>query len=499
MLPVLPSARRAASPGAALAAALLGFFVITLDALVVNVALPDIRDDLGGGMTGLQWVIDGYTLMFAALLLSAGSLSDRIGARRAFGAGLAVFIAASAGCGLATGLPALVAARLIQGVGAAVMMPTSLALIREAYTDPVKRGRAVALWAVGGAVASAAGPVAGGAASLISWRMIFFINLPVGAAALALLARAARSPRRKAPLGITGQTTAVLTMGALTYGAIEAGADGFTAHQVWAAVAIALAAGVVFLTAQARGKHPMVPLDLLRSRTMAISAGAGFAFMTGFYGMVFLFSIYLQQERGLSPLATGLAFVPMTALSAFVNPVSARAAERFGPRVPIATGLFLMTAGLTLLAAVPYSAPTWALALLMLPVGLGGPLAMPPTTALLVNSVPAQQTGAAGGVFNTSRQLGGALAVAVFGALIADQSHFLPGLRTSLLIAALVVFAAATATLCLKPAPASLRDLTGPMPLPALQGDQPMATWTHDESAGGERLRRPRRSPCPDP
>ncbi|MEU6655660.1 MFS transporter [Streptomyces sp. NPDC046900] len=468
--------RRRGQPAAALAAALLGFFVITLDALVVNVALPAIRTDLGGGISGLQWVIDGYTLMFAALLLSAGSLSDRIGARRSFGLGLAVFVAASAACGLSPSLPVLIAARLVQGAGAAAMMPTSLALIREAYTDPVKRARAVALWAVGGAVASAAGPAAGGAASLISWRMIFFINLPVGLAALLLLSRTAYSPRQPAPFDVTGQVSAVIAMSALTFATIEAGEHGFTAPPVWAAAVLTLLATAVFVRVQSRAAHPMVPLGLLRRRTVVISCSAGFAFMAGFYGMVFLFSLYLQQQRGLSALATGTAFVPMTMLSAFINPLSARAAERFGPRIPIAFGLFLMTAGLIALAAVPGSTPTWALALLMLPVGMGGPLAMPPTTALLVNSVPARQTGTASGVFNTSRQLGGAIAVAVFGALIADPAHMLTGVRTSLLLAAAVVGAAAVAACFLRP---DMDHPTGPGLDPAPSQNQTGGSEQH--------------------
>ena len=159
----------AARTGLALAAALLGFFVITLDAVVVNVALPAIRNELGGGMTGLQWVLDGYTLMFAALLLSAGSLSDRLGARRAFGAGLALFVAASVACGLAPSLGALVVARFVQGAAAAVMMPSSMALIGQAYPDPTRRARAVAIWAMGGAIASSSGPVLGGFLTLINW------------------------------------------------------------------------------------------------------------------------------------------------------------------------------------------------------------------------------------------------------------------------------------------------------------------------------------------
>ncbi|MFC1415050.1 MFS transporter [Streptacidiphilus cavernicola] len=305
-------------------------------------------------------------------------------------------------------------------------MPTSLALIRGAYPDPVRRGRAVALWAVGGAVASAAGPVAGGAASLVSWRIIFFINLPVGALALALLAFTARSPRRRTPFDATGRISAVVAMAALTFAAIEAGSVGPAAPRVWVAALLALGAAVVFVRAQIHADHPMVPLGLLRRPAVMVACSTGFAFMVACYGMVFVFSIYLQQQRGLSPLATGLAFVPMTVLSAFINPLFARAAERYGHRVPIVTGMLLMTTGLTLLAVAPAHTPTWALALLMLPVGMGGPLAMPPTTALLVNSVPAHQTGIASGVFNTSRQLGGALSVAVFGALIADQHTSCP-------------------------------------------------------------------------
>ncbi|HEU0087258.1 MAG TPA: MFS transporter [Pseudonocardiaceae bacterium] len=230
-----PADRRVRS---ALAAAVLGFFVVTLDAVVVNVALPSIRADLGGGVAGLQWVVDGYPLMFAALLLTAGLLTDRIGARRAFGAGLAVSVVASVTCGLAPTLSALVAARFVQGSAAAVMMPSSMALIRQAFPDPGARGRAVAVWAMGGAVASSSGPVLGGVLDLVDWRWIFFINLPVGAVALTLLARVSRSARRDTPFDWIGQVTAVAAVGGLVYGAIEAGADGLTAPRVLAGFAV---------------------------------------------------------------------------------------------------------------------------------------------------------------------------------------------------------------------------------------------------------------------
>jgi MFS transporter, DHA2 family, methylenomycin A resistance protein len=448
--PRAPRAARARrAPGWSLAAALLGFFMVTLDAVIVNVALPDIRRELASGMSGLQWVVDGYTLMFAALLLSAGSLADRIGARRASVAGMAVFVLASVACGLAPGTGFLVAARLVQGSAAAAMMPSSMALISHAYPDPVRRGRAVALWSMGGVAASTSGPVLSGLLTLVSWRLIFFVNVPAGVAALALLARTAPSPRHSVPFDWAGQGAAVLAMGGLTYGAIEAGVAGITAPRVMAAFAVAAAAGVAFGGLQARGRHPMMPLDLFRSRTVCIAVAAGFAFMVGYYGLPFVMSLYLQQLRGLSALGTGIAFLPMMLIGGALTPFTARLAERFGARALITTGLASMIGGLVAIAMMPGSTPVAVLAVLMMLVGLAGPLVMPPVIALLLDAVPARRAGVASGVLNTSRQAGGALAIAVFGALLASRATFLHGLRVSLLIAAAIALAAAAVSLLL--------------------------------------------------
>jgi DHA2 family methylenomycin A resistance protein-like MFS transporter len=301
---VADGAPASAHPHGALAAAVLGFFVITLDAVIVNVALPAIRTDLGGGIGGLQWVVDGYTLMFAALLLTAGSVTDRFGARRAFGAGMVLFVVASAACRTAPTLSALVAARFLQGTAAAVLMPSSMALIRQAYPHPVARGRAVAVWAMGGALASTSGPLLGGVLELLDWRWIFAVNLPVGAAALALVARVAPSPRRATPVDWAGQVTAAAAMGGLTYGAIEAGTAGLTAPRVLPAFAVALVALATFVRVQARVTHPMVPPRLFRSRTVVIVMATGFAFMVGYYGLPFVASLFLQQQRGAALTST---------------------------------------------------------------------------------------------------------------------------------------------------------------------------------------------------
>ncbi|MGH8994489.1 MAG: MFS transporter [Acidimicrobiales bacterium] len=437
-------------PGWALAGAVLANFMVILDAVVVNVALPSIRHDLGGGITGLQWVVDGYTLLFAAFLLSAGALSDRIGARRAFAAGTAVFMVASAACGLSSSLGMLVAARLVQGTAAAVMVPASMALIRHTFGDQARRARAVAMWAVGGAIAASAGPVLGGVLTLVSWRAIFFVNVPVGAVTLILLARSGRSPRRPVPLDWMGQVTAVAAMGGVTYGAIDVGAHGFAAPSVVAAFTIGLVGLAGFVVSQSRGAHPMVPLGLFRSRNLSVATVVGFAFMVGYYGLPFVMSLYLQTQRGLSALMTGVAFLPMMLSGAALTAYSARLIELVGARRLISGGLVVMAGGLGLLAVVPLSLPVWGIALLMVLVGVTGPLIMPPATAVLLDSIPAHQAGTASGVFNTSRQIGGALAIAVFGALLTQPADFIHGVRVSLLIGAVVALAAAAVGLLLR-------------------------------------------------
>ncbi|MER5886381.1 MFS transporter [Streptomyces sp. NPDC001941] len=430
------------SPAVALTTAMLGFALITLDTSVVNVALPAIGADLGTGLSGLQWVVDAYTLAFAALLLSTGALSDRVGASRAYAAGVVVFTLASAACGLAPGLSSLVAARVVQGVAAAVMLPASLALVREAYADPARRGRAVSLWAAGGTVTVALGPVAGGAlTSAWSWRGIFFINLPLGLLALVLLGRVARSERRPAPLDVPGQLAAVVGLGALTYAAIEGGTAG-----LWA-LGVAVVAFAAFLVAEARSPHPLVPPGLLRSAGVAVPLAAGAAASVAFYGMVFVLGLYFQQVLGLSALGAGLMFLPMTALLAGVNLLSARVAARRGPRLPIVTGQAVAVLGLLALLGVDYGDPDLSrplLAVLMVPLSLGVGFALPPLIAAMMEAVPAERAGTAAGLLNAVRQTAGGLSIAVFGSLVAGG--FATGVRASLLVSAVLLAVTALAS-----------------------------------------------------
>ncbi|MDQ0990188.1 MFS transporter [Streptomyces sp. V3I7] len=416
-------------PAVALAAALLGFALITLDASVVNVALPAIGSSLGGGLSGLQWVVDAYTLPFAALMLSTGALADRAGASRAYGLGIAVFTLASAACGFAPALPVLIGARVVQGVAAAVVLPASLALVRQAYTDPARRSRAVAAWAAGGSVAVALGPVAGGALTTAwDWRGIFFVNLPLGVVALALLTRTRRSERRPAPLDLPGQATAVIALTALTFAVIEGG----TTRAV--AFVVAVTAAVLFVRTEARQPHPVVPPALFRDRAVRVAVAAGAACSVAFYGVVFLFSLFFQQAQGRSALYVGLMFLPMTGLIAVTNVVSGKLAQRYGPRPPMLAGQALAVLGLLGLLTVGTRTPATLVAVLLIPLALGCALAIPPLTALMLDAVPAERAGVAAGVLNAARQVSGGLGIAVFGALVAGG--FATGMRTSLAVAA---------------------------------------------------------------
>ncbi|ATL67640.1 MFS transporter [Nocardia terpenica] len=449
-----PTAVRTGSPSArVLIPALFGSFVIVLDASAVNVAVPVLGRELGASVSGLQWVLDGYTLMFAALMLSAGALADRIGAGRAFSIGLAGFTLASVACGAAPNLGTLIGARFVQGIAAALVLPSSLSLVRQGFADPARRAWALSMWAVAGSVAIAGGPVAGGVLTgMVSWRAIFLINVPFGIAALVFVARMAPSPRRAAPLDLLGQATAVLASAALTFALIEGGQAGFGSGPVLGALVLTVLSGAAFFAVESRVEQPMVPLGMFRARGVSITMAVGFAFNAAFYGIVFLLSLYLQQVRGLSAPATGAAFVPMMAIIGLANVSSPRVAARFGPRVPIVGGLLLVVLGSILLLAVHDSTPAALLAVLAVPVGAGGGLLVPTVMSVLLEAVPADRSGMASGVFNAIRQMGAAMAVAVYGSLVAGGAGFHHGMTVDLLIGAALVLSSAVGALALRTA-----------------------------------------------
>ena len=415
----------------------LGYFMVILDATAVNLALPALRQDLGGGITGLQWVVDGYTLAFAALLLSSGVAGDRFGPRRVFLTGLVLFTAASAGCALAPAIGVLVLIRLIQGAAAALLVPSSLALLQASYPDRAGRARAVGLWGGIGGLAAASGPVLGGAlTAAASWRLVFAINIPVGLLAWWLTRRRVASPagqrdRRGDPIG---QITAIVALTALVAGLIEAGQQGWVSWPVAAGLAIAAAGTAAFVAAQRRVRSPMLPLPLLRRPALSGGSIVGLLINLGFYGQLFAYSLYLQQVRGDSPLIAGLSLLPEAAAVPVASVLSGRLTSRRGPRVTMITGLMLGAAGLLGLIVTAHGTPYWVLVLPMVAAGSGMALTMPAATTAVMDAAPDNRSGTAAGLINTARQVGGALGVAVAGSLVSGAVGFVPGLHVALAV-----------------------------------------------------------------
>ncbi|MEU6172696.1 MFS transporter [Streptantibioticus parmotrematis] len=446
---------REPAPWLPLLAVSLGFFMVILDVTVVTVAVPSIGTALRAGSSSLQWIVDGYTLVFACLMLPCGALGDRFGHRRAFVAGLLAFGAASAACGVSTTAAALVAARLAQGVGAALMVPASLALLRAAYPEPAARARAFGVWGAVSGLGAAAGPLVGGLAVWgLSWRAVFLVNLPFALLALVLTRRYVPSPGpdRGARVAVVPQLACVAGLAAVTGGLNEAGARGWSDPLVLGC----LAGGVLSLgcavplarggtrrrgeRAERRWRREPVRGEREsrreRARRLGLSGGCavGLLLNLGFYGLLFLATLYFQRQRGYGPLDAGLALLPMFVVMAGSSFVSGRLAARTGPRLPMTAGLLTGAAGLAgwLLAGphTPYAVLVAPMALS----GLGTSFAMPAATTAVMESAPDGRSGAAAAGLNAARQVGSALGVALFGSVAASRP--LAGLHLAALLAA---------------------------------------------------------------
>jgi len=399
----------------------LAYCMIILDGSVLNVAVPAIRHDLGSSMAAVQWVIAGYTLPLAALLLTAGVLGDRFGLRRMLLAGIAVFTAASAACALAPDVLALIAARAVQGIGAAALLPATLALIPHMFRDPADRARAAVIWVAAGSLSAAAGPLVGGfLIDAFGWRSIFVINLPIGLISAALAAMTVPStPVTRVPLDRAGQVTAAAALGLIAAGLILGGSSGWGSPASAGTLAAGVAALAGFWLAERRGRHPMVPPSFFRERVRAaavLSAGLmGFTF----YGTLFAMSLYFQQSRGYSPGSAGLAVLPLTAGSAIGPLVAYRPlSRRFGHAAMLLAGFACAAAGVAVLGwtGVSTSYPQIFAGLLL--AGGASTIAFSALTSLLMDSVPPAHSGLASGLQNTSRQTGALVTVSVIGSVL---------------------------------------------------------------------------------
>lgn len=428
------------------------FIIVQLDVTIVNVALPEIGRELGAGVSQLQWVVDAYTLGFAVFLLSAGAIGDRFGSRAVFLGGFALFTLASLACALAPDALTLNLARAAQGIGAALLVPSSLAILNVAYAGDRKQlAKAIAWWTAAGGVSIAAGPVLGGVLmAWFGWRSIFWVNIPICLIGFWLTLRVVPVVRHDGParrFDIPGQILAVIALTAFIGAVIEVHALGLTHPAVIAALLTALIAAVLFLQVQRRSAAPMLPLKLFKLAGFTPAVLFGVFVNFAYYGVIFILSFYLQTVRGFSVLHAGLIFLPLTGTFLFANIASGWLQSRVGSRLPMIIGGLIGASGYALLAlfGISESASFWAMlpGLALIPAGMG--LAVPAMTTAILASVERSQGGTASAVLNTARQVGGAMGVAVYGALVAAPATaaMLSGIQIALGVSTVLLLAGA--------------------------------------------------------
>jgi DHA2 family methylenomycin A resistance protein-like MFS transporter len=403
----------------------LSYFMLLLDSTILNVALPSIEKQLHGSVASLQWVVNSYTLVFASFLLSSGSIGDRYGVRRTFRLGLAIFTLASFLCSLSPTIEILVTARVIQGLGAALMVPASLSLIAHLFTEPQEQAKAVAIWAGIGSIAVAFGPTLGGLlVEFLGWRSVFLINIPFGILALllTLFNLPATPERQESSLDLPGQALAILACCTLTYGLIEWGHVAPT--ELMMAFVIAIISGAAFIAVERRRAHPMLPLSLFRSWRVSATMLVGLVYQFSFYSLIFVFSLFFQQFYGYRALEAGLAFMPQTILGSAAILFATRWIMRWlRPRTSLAIGMLLGAVGM-LVIFIGIHMGFLLIAVGEALVGVTASFIVTPMTTVILASVGKEQSGIASACLNAARQMGGVLGVALLGTVLGSQALF---------------------------------------------------------------------------
>lgn len=427
--------------GLALTGICLGFFLVLFDATAVNVATGGIAHGLGASVVTLQWVLNAYTVAFAALILTAGGLGDIWGARRVYQGGAALFAVASTVCAVAPDPGVLVAARAVQGIGAAAVVPCSLALIAHRYPEPTARARALGIWGGVSGIGLTAGPVIGGwLVAALGWRSVFLVVVPVAAVSIALIAaRTVEVPRHSAArLDMVGQALAIASLVALTAALTMTSTLGWGSVPVLGLLAVAVLGGACFVVTEHRAGEPMLPPTLFRSGAFSGASGVGLLFNFGLYGVLFCVTIFLEHTLRRSTAITGVALLPLTAVITLGALFSGRVTSRFGPRVPMAFGLFGGLLGTCLLAVFGDRSGAVALAGFGAIMGCVG-LCMPAMTGVALAGAGPRRAGLGAATLNAARQGGGALGVALLGSTALQRSGVagpgLPHLRLPMILA----------------------------------------------------------------
>ncbi|MFY9932943.1 MAG: MFS transporter [Streptosporangiaceae bacterium] len=404
----------------------MSLFIVGLDSTIVNVALPSIGRELHSSVSGLQWTIDAYTLVLASLLLFSGSTADRVGRRKTFQVGLAVFTLGSLACSLAPGLGWLVAFRMLQAVGGSMLNPVAMSIITNTFTDPRERAKAIGVWGGVFGLSMALGPVLGGVlVDSVGWRGIFWVNIPVGIAGIILTAlfvpesRAERH-RRVDPLG---QILVIMALASLTYAIIEGPTSGWGSVKILVLFGVTLAALLVLVPYELRRADPLIDPRFFRSAPFSGATATAVSTFAALGGFLFLTTLYLQDVRGFSPLKAGLYLFPMAITLAILAPLAGRIVAARGPRIPmVAAGVAVVVGGL-LLTRLTDTTGTGFLVVTFIAFGIGFGLVNAPITNTAVSGMPRQQAGVAAGVASTSRQVGISLGVAVMGSVLDGGLH----------------------------------------------------------------------------
>ena len=419
--------RRANRPRLTLALVASGMFMAVLDTTIVNVALPAMHATLGASVGGLAWIVDAYTLSFAALILAGGVASDRFGAKAVYLWGLALFVAASAACGLAPNVGWLVAARFVQGSGAALFLPASLAIVRSTFDDPAERGRAIAVWAGIASVAASVGPVLGGIlVEGFGWRSAFLINVPTGFVAFAgawiVVRHSTRSVGRRFDWG--GQLASIVALGALCYAAIELPSRGIASAEVRGAALLAVLATLTLVAVERRAHDPMVPVAWFSNRVFVAMNVMGTLVYVGYFGLLFVLSLYLHGEFGFNARQIGLTLLPLAGSLSLGNVLSGKLHGRFSATQFMTTGLGLAAVAVPAMAvSLEWRAPWFVTYAAMAGFGGGTALSVAPMIATVLEQVPGELAGVASGLLNALRQAGGLLGVAMAGAATILAPH----------------------------------------------------------------------------
>ena len=412
-----------------LGAVAFGLFMIMLDNTVVFVALSAIQSDLKISQSELEWVVSGYALTFAVLMLTGGKLADLLGRRRIFIVGLAIFTASSLACGLATGAGFLIGARVVQGVGAALMNPATLSIIVATF-PPRQRGTAIGIWVGISAMALAIGPLIGGILTeQINWSWIFFINVPVGIAGIIvsrLFITESRDESEEQRLDLPGLISSAVGLFGLTYALIEGNNYGWSSARILAGFALAVVGLVTFVLLEHRQRVPMLDLSLFKNSTFAGANVTMLLVALAMFGVFFFNSLYLGQVLGYSPIQTGATFLPLTVLIVFVAPIAGRFSDKIGSRWLMGVGLVLLSASLLSFSTLGVDSTFWEIVPGLILGGFGMSLAMTPTTAAAMGSVPVDKAGVGSAVLNSMRQVGGSLGIALMGAIVAASVSVLP-------------------------------------------------------------------------